>query len=137
MSDLTELKRKFIVSSTQYDEERVPKLIERMLKYCKVDDKGRVIFENPDLTTRERVKAVMLAKFLASKLDENISADMDADDISTSANIPRDQAIARANEFVSNKYFMRIGKARYAIAAFSVDKILNELDSKYGGKNGQ
>lgn len=126
-----ELKKDFIVDEQYYEKEKMPELIKGLSKFCKVGTGGKIYIEFNNLTTRERIKLVFAARLLASKLEKNIIPQMSVDEVVDSANVPRDQVIARLSEFASEGFLSKINKGVYVATPFYIERFLEEINKKY------
>ncbi|MFQ6084300.1 MAG: hypothetical protein ACE5KE_09655 [Methanosarcinales archaeon] len=129
MSDkkIEELKKKFIISPEEYDKSLLSEQIEIVLKFCRVDPNGRVLVDKLNLTNKEKVKLVLVARFLASKLDSNISAEVGVDDISENVNISPHQARARISEIVREGFATTKERGSYLVTPYKIDAWLFNL----------
>ena len=98
-----ELKRKFIL-----DEEdlklRIEVLVAKALKLCRVDNRGRIHFENKKLSGKDKVKVALAARAIASELDANISPDVTIRELAQYVGLPENQVRARCTEIVAEHY---------------------------------
>jgi len=131
MTNLEELKKAFIVEK-EYGEERIREHIERLLRYCKVDDEGRVYVESPKLTTKERVMLTLVARLLANKLEPKIIPELTIDEISESLEIPKNHIRARLRDLTKGGFAIRVKRGAYLASSYHVDKFIDQLDEKYG-----
>lgn len=128
-----DLKKNFIVDEQYYEKEKMPELIKSFSKFCKVGTGGKIYIGYSNLTTRERIKLVFVARLLANKLEKSIAAQMNVDEVVDSANVPREQVIARLSEFASEGFLSKINKGVYVATPFYIELFLEELNKKYKG----
>ena len=128
---MDELIKEFIVDKNKYEKEKIPELIRRILRYCKITTEGQVLFESDGMTLRDKVKLVLVARFLASKLSDGISEEVSADEllVSISSN-NKDSLSARAKEVVDQGVAKRNSRGKYSIIPFYIETILDKLDRK-------
>jgi hypothetical protein len=126
------LKERFIVSE-KIDEKRIKEFVERLLPFCKVTKSGGIIIENPRLTTLEKVKVALIARFLANSLDSEISPEVNGEELSNSLMIPKNQVLARLKELKDEKFAFRVSKGVYRVNPFKIEDFLKELENKYKG----
>jgi hypothetical protein len=124
------LKEKFIVSE-KIDEKRINEFVERLLPFCKVTEGGGVIIEKAELTTIEKIKIALTARFLANSLDSEISPEVNGEELSNSLMIPKDQVLARLKELKDEKFAFRVSKGVYKVNPFKIDDLLKSLENKY------
>jgi len=125
------LKEKFIVSE-KIDEKRINELVERLLPFCKVTEGGGVIIEKAELTTIEKIKIALTARFLANSLGSEISPEVNGEELSNSLMIPKDQVLARLKELKDEKFAFRVSKGVYKVNPFKIDDLLKSLENKAG-----
>jgi hypothetical protein len=126
------LKERFIISE-KIDEKRIKEFVERLLPFCKVTKSGGIIIENPRLTTLEKVKVALIARFLANSLDSEISPEVNGEELSNSLMIPKNQVLARLKELKDEKFAFRVSKGVYRVNPFKIEDFLKELENKYKG----
>src|ERR687892_531392 len=98
-----ELRKKFILDEDAATE-RVERLVAEMCEWCVVDSKGRVIIQREELASRDRVKLVLAARWLASELDGGIQPGVSVAELEASTGLPRDQLRARLSELVRSRF---------------------------------
>jgi hypothetical protein len=124
------LKERFIVSE-RIDEKRIKEFVERLLPFCKVTKSGGIIIENLELTTLEKVKVALIARFLANSLDSEISSEVNGEELSNSLMIPKNQVLARLKELKDEKFAFRVSKGVYRVNPLKIEDFLKELENKY------
>ena len=73
MDELESLKQQFIVDSFVYNTNKTKKYVTQVLKHCKITSEGRVIIENKNLQKIDTIALIILARYLANKLEDKIS----------------------------------------------------------------
>jgi len=124
------LKDRFIVSE-RIDEKQVTGFIERSLAFCRVTTSGGVIIDENRLSNLEKVKISLVARFLANKLDSNISPEVNGDELSSYLMIQKDQVMARLKDAKDEKFATRAGKGVYSANPFRIEEFLSALENKY------
>ena len=128
---MEELIKEFIVDKDKYEKEKIPELVRRILRYCKITTEGQVLFENDGMTLRDKVKLVLVARFLASKLSDNISEEVSVDELLFSiGSNNKDSLATRAKEAVDQGVAKRNSPGKYSIIPFYIEVILDKLDKK-------
>jgi hypothetical protein len=128
---MEDLKKAFIVDEKAYEKEKIPEQIKKVLKYGKVTKEGRVLLEKNNLTIRDNLKIILIARFLASKLDESIREDITIDEIVASMGTDnKESLITRMKEIVDEGVAKRLASGVYVIVPFFVDTILDKFDKK-------
>jgi hypothetical protein len=121
-----ELRKKFILDE-EAATDRIETLVTEMCEWCAVDPKGRVIVKRQDLVSRDRVKLVLSARWLASELDQSISSGVSTLELETSTGLPRDQLRARISEIVRARFATPVSKGVYAASPMHVEAFAREL----------
>ena len=125
------LRKSFIVDEKQYERERIPSQVRRVLRYCKVSKEGKVLLEKNSFTHRDNLKLILVARFLASKLDPSIKEEVSIDELlSSMGKNNRDSLITRMKEIVDAGIAKRPSQGLYSIIPYYVDSILDKLDTK-------
>ena len=130
---MEELRKKFIVEE-KVDEKKISEYIERALKFGKVSIDGGIIIEKEeDMVTKDKVGLALIMRFLANRLEKEISAEVTPKELSQSLNIPEEQIAARLSELTTkDKVAIRVAKGVYKANPFQIGKFLNYLENKYG-----
>lgn len=128
---LEDLKKRFIVDKSKYEEEKLPFFIEKVLIFCKVDSEGVVYLERQNLPLRDKILISLIGRFLASKLDNSIKAELTGDEIATILGEDKAVIFARLNDLLNSKIISRLEKGTYSIIPLYTERILLELESKY------
>lgn len=131
---MEDLKKAFIVDERQYEKEKIPEQVRKVLRYCKVSKEGKVLLEKNNFTLRESLKLILTARFLASKLDGEISEEVSIDELVASMNSSnKESLVTRMKEIVDEGHAKRVSAGAYKIIPFYIDGILDKLNKK--GKN--
>lgn len=120
-----ELREKFIVEE-EFKKDQLLDYIEDILDYCKVLKDGEVYIEKNNLTNMDKAGLTVIARYLASQLDEDISEEVSIDTIVESTNIERDQASARAADLVRKNYIKRIERGMYKAIPPSIPRFIKK-----------
>jgi len=132
---MEDLKKAFIVDEKAYEKEKIPEQIRKVLKYCKVAKDGKVLLEKNNFTIKENLRIILIARFLASKLDESIKEDINIDEIvACMGGNQKDSLVTRMKEIVDEGIAKRLANGVYVIVPFYIDTILDKFDKKT--KNG-
>ena len=123
---LEDLKNKFIVDD-EVLRGRLETIVNKALRYCVIDKKGNVHFNDPKLKTRERMRLTLAARALAAQMDEKISPDVSVDELVASTGLPRDQVRARAAELVKAKLARSPRAGVYAAIPYRVEELIDSL----------
>jgi len=129
--DLEKLRKEFFVS-TDLAEEDIAHLIQVMRPFCAVDKSGNVELRRDDLSGRQQIKLVLAARLVAHKLNESISEELDADDLSGCTGLPKNQAAARAKECVDEGFAKRGARGSYKACPGKLKGFFRELSGNVG-----
>jgi len=124
--NIEELKKKFLVD-TDVAKERFEDLLANMLQHCVVDKKGTVHINDAKMGALKKVKLVLAARYLASKLDGAISASVTAAEITTSTGLPDKQVHARAKDAVDSKFAVTVKPGTYLAVPHKIEPFLDSL----------
>ena len=128
---IEDLKKRFIVDKSKYEEEKLPFLIEKALTYCKVDSEGVVYLERHNLPLRDKILVSLIGRFLASKLDSSIKPELTGEEIATMLGEDKAVVFARLNDILNSRIISRLEKGTYSIIPLYIERTLMELESKY------
>src|SRR5690348_8878873 len=98
-----ELRRRFIVG-TDILKERLETLVTKTLSHCVVAENGTVHITSTSLGAKDKVKLVLVARFLAAQLVDDIRSEVTIDELSASTGLPDNQIRARANDVVKERF---------------------------------
>jgi len=135
---LEELEKEFILNEDmEYEDLR--DLISRILKFCKVDNKGFVVMYQPSLRMVDKILLVLSARHLANKLQQKlgrkttISEEVSAKELSNMLRKKDAVIIARLKDLKDAGKILSTKRGVYKIAPHVIEPFLKELE---GGKNG-
>lgn len=131
MSDIEELKNKFLVDTEKYDRARLEDQLKVILHYCVVDRKGRVIFQRPNLINTDKVLLALISRYLAHQLDDSIPSEVSYKEISEFLNISPPQARARISDVMKSNFVKRVKSGKYIIIPYKIDSFLEYLVKRY------
>jgi hypothetical protein len=123
------LKEKFIVSE-EISEKRIDEFVRRLLPFCKVTKTGGIIVEKAELTSFEKIKVSLVARYLANRLDSEIPSEVNGEELSASLMIPKDQVMARLKEAKDEKFAFRVRKGVYAVNPLRIGVFISSLENK-------
>ncbi|MEM3577587.1 MAG: hypothetical protein QXX51_03920 [Candidatus Bathyarchaeia archaeon] len=127
---MEELRKKFVVEE-RLDEKRITEYVERSLKFGKVSIDGGIIIEKEGLTTKDQVGLAVVMRFLANRLEKEISAEVNAKELSQILGIPEDQVTARLADLKDEKIAIRVDKGVYRANPTQIGRFLGYLEGKY------
>jgi len=123
---IDELKRKFIVDEDLLKAHLEP-LVEKALLHCKIDQTGRVLITNSELSGREQVMITLVARALAHQLDTQISEEVSTQEICNITTLPENQVRARVNDLIKTKLAQSPKPGVYKAAAYKIEAFLDEI----------
>lgn len=139
--DLENLEKSFILDEN-VEYENIKELIEKVLKYCKIDKKGYVIIDQKTLSSlriQDKVTLVLIARHLAFKLQQklgreiSIKEEVSTRDLASMLNEKQSVINARIKELKDKKQVVRVSRGIYKIAPYSISPFLKILEK--GEKN--
>ncbi|NPE26953.1 hypothetical protein HNV12_03040 [Methanococcoides sp. SA1] len=141
MEELEKIKKAFILDKNA-ELDNLMGSLKRVLKYMSVDSSGYVIFKNPKInfmTTKKKILAISIARFLANKLqeqagdDQTISPNIDRHQVSKILKIKETVASARLKDLKDERSILADkGKnGEFHVAPYSVEPFLDELDRNF------
>ncbi len=126
MANLEELKKSFIVDEESFEEQELAQLIEAINKICVLDKTGNVRFRKEKLIDKEKIRYILIARFLANKLDSTISKTVKNADIESVLKKTKPQIRARLSELREEGIIKDISRDEHEIKPIMVHKILME-----------
>jgi hypothetical protein len=129
------IRKRFIVDEN-LDEKKIEGYAERLLPFCKVTKNGGISLSERPVTTLEKVKIALVTRFLANSLEQSIPAEITAEELSNSLEIPRDQINARLKDVRDSKFGSVSDNGKYKAKPIEVVKFIDELEKKYGEVKG-
>jgi len=129
-----EIKKKFIVDENYFEREKIPVLAQRIMPFCRVAKNGRVIFEKNLNNNTLKITLILVARWIGSQLDKNISAEVNTNEISDVTGLPLNIISARMAEIVERNWAQKKSKGTYAIHPYQIQNIIEKLDDKFGDK---
>ncbi len=131
---LDDLRGQFVVDDDVRNE-KLEELINRMLPHCVVRKNGSVELKRSGLAGKQRVKLVLAARLLASKLDDAIAEEVAVEQISDYTGLPKDQAAARAKECLDrNGSLSEAPGCSYKARILKVEEFLSGLAEAHNFK---
>ena len=127
-SKIPYLTKKFIRDGAAYDKERLEGQLEILVKHAEIDPSGRVLIKDRKLIGKYKVLLILISRFIANKLKDDIPAEATLDDVSESAYMERTIATARLNDAVANGNAIRLARGSFQIRPFKIDEILERVE---------
>ena len=98
-----ELKKSFIIDEEDFEDGKIKGFVEKINKICKIDKKGYVHFLINSLGDKDKIRFILVARFLANKLDNEISKEVTNEEIERILNKPKEQVRARLSDLRNEK----------------------------------
>jgi len=130
MVDTDELKGMFIIEKEEYEKSKIEEHIKKISKFCKTDSSGKVHTEVKGLKNKEKIKIVLVARFLANKLEPKIDYNVSIEDVATSLGIGEHQSRARLSDLAKENFASSSERGLYSVIPHKIDEFLNFLEVK-------
>ncbi len=134
INEMDALKNMFIVDRSAYEQEKLPEFIKKLMRFCKLDSTGKAIIERNDMSIRDRIVAVAIARFLGNKLNPEFSAEISLEDMNLVLGADKKTVSARISGLLDEGILTRPDTGIYSISPYKIEKFLEELSSKYPEK---
>ncbi|MBU0471131.1 MAG: hypothetical protein KKF65_00775 [Nanoarchaeota archaeon] len=134
--ELENLEKSFILDEDM-EHENIKELIARTLKFCKIDKNGFVIIDQKTLSKlriQDKVILVLVARHLASKLQEKLGRDVTIkEEVSSQelAHMLKEKQLvvnARMKELKDKKQALPVTRGTYKIAPYGISPFLKSLE---------
>ncbi|PIN77391.1 hypothetical protein COV15_02105 [Candidatus Woesearchaeota archaeon CG10_big_fil_rev_8_21_14_0_10_34_12] len=137
--NLEELEKRFIVDGDM-EEEDIISLIERTLKFAKVDVSGYVSLLNPkDLKIMEKIMIILISRHLANRLQikrkkENpINSDVSIEELTNMLREKRNVILARIKDLRDSNLISSSSSGIYNAQPHAISSFLNKVEGKNNG----
>ncbi|MFX1566482.1 MAG: hypothetical protein ACFFCH_10870 [Promethearchaeota archaeon] len=131
MSDLDDIKKRFIVDDDAIQEKQFVGMIVRANRFIKVSKSGQIHFELTNLTNKDRVALVFIGRFLGNRLEPEIRKEVLNEELSTITGLKPKIVSARISELKKEPLIERIDKGVHrAISLFIIDRFLKKLEQR-------
>ena len=123
---LEELKKSFIIDEESFEDSKIENLIGKINKICQVDKKGHVKFLTDNLGDKDKIRYILVARFLANKLDAEISKEVTNEEFEKMLNKSKEQIRARLSDVRNEKQnpMNDLNKNTHEVKPLFVHKIL-------------
>lgn len=135
--ELEDFEKQFILKEDmEYGD--IKQLVSKVLQFCKIDDKGFVVIQKPNLIIPQKIMLVLTARYLANKLQQKlgreniISEEVSARELSNILKEKDAVVIARLKDLKDAKKILSPKRGIYKITPYAVKDFLIELE---GTKN--
>jgi hypothetical protein len=128
MRDMATIKERFIVSD-EIEQKILEKFIERLLAFCKVTESGRVIVERTDITNENKIRLAIVARYLASRIETQISPRITSKELSDYLLMPQNQVNSRLKELKDKKIINFVERGVYEADPTKIESFIKELEN--------
>lgn len=135
MESLEEVRKSLIKDEESFEEKELIELGRKINKICELDRKGGVFFKRDRLGDKDKIKFILVARFIARKIEdffadkpekERISPCIKKEEIETILKKSRDQIRARLSDLRKDGFIENIDRDSYQIKPRFVHKILED-----------
>lgn len=130
--NLESLAKRFIVND-DWLKDHLEALTSKLLQYCVIELRGQVHITNRNLTAKQRVMLVLVARMVASQLDANISGDVSVREVGKSSGLPENQVRARATDWISAGFAESPKRGVFRAVPHKVEDFLDSLSKEANG----
>lgn len=131
--ELEDIEKQFILNEDM-EHEDIEEFIKRILSFCKIDSKGFVRIQKPDLIIPQKIMLVLSARYLANKLQEklgkkdSISEKVSAEELSNMLRSKKSVIVARVKDLKDSNKLNSPSKGTYQVSPYAIEDFLDELE---------
>jgi len=123
---IEELRTQFVVEGDVL-KMRLEPIVTKAMQHCKIDRNGQVMISNANLSSKQQVILILVARAIASQLDTAISAEVTVSEIHKYTGLPENQVRARGNEALKEKLAESPKPGSYKAIAYKVEAFIDNL----------
>lgn len=127
MNNLETLKQQFIIDSFVYDANKTKKYIMQILKHCKITSEGRVIVENKKLNKIDTIALMILARYLANKLEANISESITLNELYKMTQLSEPSVRGHISTLFDRNFIVKPSDGIYQFNPGKIDEFLEKI----------
>lgn len=128
---IRELKKKFIVDEKSFEEESISKMLEKIIEVCEIGKNGCVRFKTKMASDKEKIKYILVARFLANKLDESIEKKVSLIDIEKMLDKGRsDKGVSGRISELKKERVIDADSEGYSVKPYKIKEILRMENEK-------
>ena len=131
---MEDIKKIFIVDEKEFDNKNIEKFIRKIVDFIKVGKDGKSFIELDSLTNGDKIALIIVARFLANKLDKSIPQEVSLAEISDSLPLPKNTITARLSELTNKRIVKRIGAGKYIAVSYKIEEFVEKIDKKHNKK---
>jgi len=132
---MEDIKKRFIVDEGEFSKKKIDMLVGNIVDFVKIGKGGRIFIEINSINIEDKIALSIIARFLAIKIDKNISQEISLSEIIDSLSLPQNMATARISDLVKKGLIHRVRAGKYVAVPHRLEKIIKKLNKKYK-KNG-
>lgn len=131
--ELENLEKQFILNEDM-EHEDIKDLINRILTFCKIDNKGFVVIQISGLSIPQKIMLTLTARYLANKLqqklnrDSSIAENSNAKELASMLREKEAVIAARLKELKDSKKIISPDRGIFKIAPYAIKEFLTTLD---------
>lgn len=133
---MEDLKKLFIVDDREFDTKNTEKFVRKIADFVKIGKDGSIFIEIESLNKTDKIQLAIVARFLANKIDKDIPQEVGLNEIMQFLSLPQNTATARISELTKARTIKRIKAGKYVAMPHQIEKFIDKINKKYGGKNG-
>jgi hypothetical protein len=99
-------------------------------RFCRIDARGHVQILADELSAKERIALVAIARALASRRAADISEDVSMAELAEATGLPKNQISARCAELVKLRLFDSSLRGTFRIVHDRIERFLDSLDGR-------
>ncbi|MBX4196515.1 hypothetical protein KW805_02925 [Candidatus Pacearchaeota archaeon] len=125
MVSLKDIKGTFIVEGENFQEQELVRLVEIVRETCVLDGKGTVKFLK-NLSEKDKIKYCLAARFLANKIDSNISKEVSRQELETLLRTQPKQVSARISDCRKEGLLQDASEDMFQVSPHVLQNLLND-----------
>jgi hypothetical protein len=119
---------KFIVDETQYTSEKVQKYAEKALKYARITKDGKILFENNNIASIDKLRISLAVRFIGHSFDHNIPDTLSANEAKSILSHESDDAIrARMSQLMKEGFAKKEGPGVLRIYPHKIETLFDNI----------
>ena len=130
MEELETLKQQFIVDSFVYNTTKTKQYIMQILKHCKITSEGRVIIENKNLQKIDTIALIILARYLANKLEGNISESITLKELYKMTKLSESSIRGHVSTLFDRNFIIKPNDGVYQFNPSKIEEFLDKINSE-------
>jgi len=131
--DLIKKAKEIFFEDIEFEPKELYEIVKKCANFCTMNPKtGEVLLKRIDLTGKDRVALVAIARFLGNQLDSNVSPTVTVEEVSKYAMLDKDTTTARLSELTKEGLLVREGGGVYKVRSFAtLRKFIQDVEAKF------